>query len=1010
MTSSMTNPPRTSPPARLCDEQTQPLDHLSLYQRIKATLPKVSTDGEEGDGSKPGRDRQTAATTTATAPNMLNTDVRLLGALLGKILVEHQGEGFYIFIERMRQAAKRSRADSKQASFEAFQNLIAEQLSGHTELETIQLLERAASAFRLFLTLTGIVEGYHQATEFQTHEQGLVEAFDELIGQGASYTDVMSGLEKAQVRLVATAHPTQIVRRTILNHQRAIFDLIRQLHSSKLTRVHQEILLDRLAERIEVLWATQFSRWSKPRPIDEVNQILAYFTQTLYDTLFRFHRKMVHVTRLCFPDQTDLPLPPKQITLGSWVGGDMDGNPYVTPSVFAEALHAQHEGIILRYIQELHTIGEQLSHAGYQLPLNDALANSIDGDLEAMRQSSLDTRNYEILLKREPYRLKLTLIRQRLTHSLQKQLMIGLQSMPAFSYQNPAQMLADLDLIADGLAEHGYLRSARNQLQQLRQKVQLYGFHFASIDLREDTQNLNLAARVILAASSNQPASSQTNDPCTQATETLLTQEILSAKVAQPHQLDTIPAEWFGVSADQLANACRIYGMLDMADKAQQNIGPDSCKYLILSMTHCPTDVLSALLIVKNMGLFYQDWHQHYHSRLQIVPLFETVADLRNAADIMQALYENEAYRIQLACHDHEQLIMLGYSDSNKDGGYFNSNWELYKAQKALVAVAQQYDIKVRFFHGRGGNIGRGGGPSHRAIRALPAHAVEYGQDQTEQGEVLSSYYNVSDIALTHLENLYSAVLKKHVDQDADPLAEWETAAEAIGDFALSHYQNLVHHNEGFLTYFDQATPKEVELVKIGSRPSKRRAMKSVADLRAIPWVFRWFQSRQILPGWYGLGYALDQYVQQDAGHLDTLKTMYQRWPFFASLLENSELALRQTDISIARYYGSLVEDQAVSQAILSLIETEYRRTIARVTEITGSDLLCRTEDAAIKQSIELKEPYLDPLNYIQVALLERHRHYDPNSPTAHPDVRDNLDRAIVSSIEGIAAGLGTVG
>lgn len=1007
--------PASSVKAMQVPDQYQPLSHRELYLRLKDQLPRVDAVDLPPENpidavSNTSSINEIPADVLANQQR-LHDDVRLLGALLGQILVEHRGDAFYRFIERMRQTSKRSRKDSQTASFEAFNTLIEQQMEGLNEIEQLQWLEDAASAFRLFLTLTAIVEGYHLADIYQNQELGLAKAFDDLSSAGYSQDTVLKGLADAQVRLVATAHPTQIMRQTILTHQRAIFEIIQGLYAARLNRVDQELLIDKLSERIEVLWATHFSRWTKPRPIDEVNQVLQYFTHTLYDTLYAFHQKTTHIARLYYPELTDvsdLLFPNHLITLGSWVGGDMDGNPYVNKDIFAEALHRQHESIIDRYIQELTHIAQQFSHASYQLPVDEALQASIEKDLQDMHATAIDTHGYEILFQREPYRLKLTLIRERLKRTLTKQLMIGLQSMPAFSYQNPAQMIHDLDLIAQCLGHHGYTRSVKNQLSQLRQKVQLFGFHFASIDLREDTQNINLAARVILAASHPRYKHEDLPTDETELTN-LLTEELLSTKVAKPHQLASIPTDLFGLDPHRLQNACRVYGMLDIVEQAHQTIGSGSCQYLILSMTNAPSDVLSALLILKNQGLCYQDWEQRYHSHLQIVPLFETIESLRHAPEVMKTLYENEAYQIQLQCHGRKQLIMLGYSDSNKDGGYFCSNWELYKAQKALIEVARAYNVEVRFFHGRGGNIGRGGGPSHRAIRALPVGAVDHGQDQTEQGEVLSSYYNVGDIALSHLENLYSAVLKKKVLADTPPPAQWEQVVETIGSFALEHYQDLVKHNPRFLTYFDQATPKEVELVKIGSRPDRRREMRSVADLRAIPWVFRWFQSRQIIPGWFGLGYALQAYVSQDPeGHLAQLKTMYQDWPFFQSLLENSELALRQTDMSIAHYYASLVQDPQTRLEVLSQIEAEYDRTIRMVTTITGQALLARPEDIPLKHSIALKEPYLDPLNYIQVSLLARYRSLVTDQ--ADNETLEHVNRAIVSSIEGIAAGLGTTG
>jgi phosphoenolpyruvate carboxylase len=357
-------------------------------------------------------------------------------------------------------------------------------------------------------------------------------------------------------------------------------------------------------------------------------------------------------------------------------------------------------------------------------------------------------------------------------------------------------------------------------------------------------------------------------------------------------------------------------------------------------------------------------------------------------------------------------MIMVGYSDSNKDGGYCTSNWNIYKAQQALWQVAREAGVELRFFHGRGGNLGRGGGPAQRAIQALPPETVRYGQDLTEQGEVLSRFYNVPETAQARCESLLNAIIRKNIEktkQTAVEDSQWECIAEKLSAHARTKYNSLVHENPHFIEYFEQVTPKEVELVKIGSRPSHRRNVQTVSDLRAIPWVFRWFQSRQIIPGWYGLGTALSRFVAENpAENAALLQTVYQQWPFLESILENSEIILRQTDLSIARYYCSLAQDQENTLAILDDIEAEYNLTLTMIREITGKPLLSEPESQFLKRSIELKEPYLDPLNYIQVRLLSKYRQLSQNEPD-NPMI-DSYHRVIISSIEGIATGLGTSG
>jgi phosphoenolpyruvate carboxylase len=434
-------------------------------------------------------------------------------------------------------------------------------------------------------------------------------------------------------------------------------------------------------------------------------------------------------------------------------------------------------------------------------------------------------------------------------------------------------------------------------------------------------------------------------------------------------------------------------------------------------MTSSAEDLLSALLLLKTEGLFYPVYHPggqpEYRSHLDIVPLFETIPDLQNAVVVMREAFRNPAYRMHLACRGNRQMIMVGYSDSNKDGGYFSSNWRIYKAQQDLWTVAKEAGIELRFFHGRGGNLGRGGGPAQRAIRALPPGTVEFGQDLTEQGEALSRYYNVPETAQARCETLLGAIIQKNLEKPSalalENLARWEDSAERLSGYARSKYNSLVHENPHFIEYFEQVTPKEVELVKIGSRPTHRRAVQSISDLRAIPWVFRWFQSRQIIPGWYGLGTALSRFIEEDSARNTTLlKEMYGHWHFMESILENSEIILRQTDLSIARYYCTLATDKAHTEAIFADIEAEYNLTLRMIAEITGSPLLSAPEMQVLKHSIALKEPYLDPLNYIQVLLLSKYRKQMAEDPENR--MNEAYHRVIVSSIEGIATGLGTSG
>jgi phosphoenolpyruvate carboxylase len=973
--------------------------HAELYRGIRQTLPTMQSASlssaplaSKSETTSPGQ---------PSAYQALNDDVRLLGALLGRIIFEHEGEAFYLFIEGLRSAAVRARKQHGEAGLSDIQDLIDTALNDKKTLEEkVRLLHDAASAFRLFLTLFGIAEGYHQVQSFRQLDLGLIHTITELNENQTDLETLKTALSDLSVRLVATAHPTTILRQTLLKHQRELFGLLEALHATPMNGIRQQGILEKLSERIELLWATRFSRWSKPKVKDEVSDVLSYFKRSLYDTLPHIHRKWANVLSLAFPELPPEAIPEEVISIGSWVGGDMDGNPFVTPTVFQEALSRQYQLVLNLYIEELLNLAPQLSHTIQKAQPSEALKAFIQTSLSTMNTLKLDTTLYEPSVNTEPHRLAVLIMVTKLRRTLARaqQETPGLIPQP-FTYPNSDGFLSDLTCLQNSFTQARYQRAAELTIERLRQKVSLFGFYFASLDLREDAQLVSQSAQSIINTLSQVSAPSAV---------TTLEDEILS-----PRQIAV--KGWFPTTDPDLLHTQRLFEMLSVAAQAQQKMGEKACHRFILSMTKSVDDVLSLLLLLKTQNMFYQNQAGEFQSHYDIVPLFETIEDLASAPQVFEALLNNSAYQTQLSCRNQTQLIMLGYSDSNKDGGYFASNWYIYRAQEKLIAVAKKYHVKLRFFHGRGGNIGRGGGPTHRAIQALPRHSASFGQDLTEQGEVLSRYYNVREIAAAHLENILASILERNVRAEITVLPEWENLAQDIAQQSKVAYQKLVKQESYFVPYFEEVTPREVELIHIGSRPQKRREAKSIKDLRAIPWVFRWFQSRQILPGWYGLGSGLNAVISNLAPHilensdrLETLQAMYTHWPFFKSMIENSEIALRQTDLGIAQSYTQLAKDQPAAKRILETIQTEYQLTRHMIEMITQSSLLSRPEDQGLKNSIEVKEPYLDPLNYIQVKLIEHYRTL--NIAESSPELIEDFNQAIVSSIEGIATGLGTTG
>ncbi|MEB3206488.1 MAG: phosphoenolpyruvate carboxylase [Vampirovibrionales bacterium] len=1018
----------------------------SLYEVLRQRLPSVSiaiqgqhhvdslmSDTYAAQGDAPhSPEKPKSPEQLMLEPAM--KDVRLLGALLGLVLLDHEGESFYTFIETLRQTAKFSRETRNQIDAAAISTVIAQTLAELSQAHRFAWLHNAAGAFRMFLMLASLVESYHAAKR-----QSSEETFTTPPAHTA-YPEFTPA-----IRLVATAHPTKIVRETVTVQLRRLYDLLDELHAPAASKNAHHNVIDNLSEIIETLWATQFSRWRKPDVKDEASRVLSYLTRTLYDALNDYHTKVFadpskqssnnRVKSENLPERGSFETkschtPAVDITFGSWVGGDLDGNPYVSAAIFENTLSEQRHALLTRYATDLEAMSRYFSQAASRVDVARPFTASLEQDLAQMAESGLSTVAYAMHLHQEPFRLKLRLMAERLRQSVASR---SSTSEKTFVYHEPNALLADLNLLRDALEQIGHHRAVARHLIPFQRQVSALGFRFAALDIREDTQILNMAATALLRGVEPRFADPKdwVSEKYTGWVQQFLTHEILASRqipadnlLAPPLQQDPLKVLLPSLDDSQRVLVRRVFQMLEAARQVQKEIEPMACHRLILSMTQSANDMLRALLLLKTAALVTRNLATgELTSTMDIIPLFETIPDLANAPAVMRALFSNEAYRAQLRARGNQQVIMLGYSDSNKDGGYFTSNWHIYKAQKALFAVAKNYNIQLRFFHGRGGNIGRGGGPMHRAIQALPAGTAIYGQDLTEQGEVLTRSYLNKNIACAHISRLASALIAKNqADPEAIPpllMEQWEANASLLSEAAEARYRQLVTRPE-FLAYFDAATPREVELVKIGSRPAKRRAMQSLKDLRAIPWVFRWYQSRHILPGWFGLGSALAQFVQpllshaessnaeSDSTQLAQLQTMYARWPFFQSVLENAEISLKQTDMGIAQQYAQLCPDTQVAQAIFADIQAEYVLTCQWVERVTQSPLLGRPHDAPLEASISLKAPYLDPLNVIQGHLLTLYRDAIEND---EPEASlQHIERALIASIEGIATGLGTTG
>lgn len=965
-----------------------PLCHHEITQLIRASLPVVTLDGE-----KPTWDVATEPTNDPVAE-----DVRLLGAILGLVILEHEGPEFYSRIEQLRQAAKVARQEPGGPNWSQLGKIIDEALEGRSATESLTWLSNSAAAFHILLALCKIAEGAHPPRELRTMDRtlaGLTRRFE---------VERLKEASTIQARLVATAYPTKLLRHRVLAHQADLFELLVKLRSPTLTRRSDQVaLLDGLAEKIEVLWATQFNRGERPSPSEDIAHTLAFFHRTIYSSLAEFHQRLARAFRA----HTGEPLPDEsrpRITMGSWVGADVVTNPRVNRESLAEALTQQYHAVLQHYAEDLLEIAPQFSHAAYRAPLQEDLAKSIDADLEAMVSAGMDIKDLIRQRSREPYRLKLVLMAERLKSTVDAPLLDPSGARPKFSYPSVDALLADLESLRSSLARAGYTRSLEQTLNLFLTKVRLYGFHGFGIDIRERSEVITQAGRAVL-----EEARVPSPDASPDALDRLFTDHILKNDdlLIAPlfSEFDPLPQGF-----DQ-PHVRRTFGLLNLARRAQKALGTGAIQNIIVSLCRNGSDVLAALLAIKAQGLFHLLPDGAATCDVDIVPLFETIDDLSASPSILRSLFVNPAYRKQLAARAYRQTVMLGYSDSGKDGGYLASNWAIYRAQILMLEVAREHNVQLSFFHGRGGSIGRGGGPTHRAIMALPPGSTRHGPSLTEQGEVLARYYTVSIDADAHFCNVLASLWEKRFTDPPEVQAAWFNTAAALAESSQRSYRELVNDPD-FARYFEQVTPKEVDLDQANLTEKAGQAAGNDAYLPAVPWVFRWVQSRQMVPAWYGVGAAIRDMLERSNDREQTLKLlqdMFDNWPFFQSLISNSEVALRHTDLNIANYYVDVLADpKAPALRILETIRDEYQRTVSFVELVTRHPLLARPEDRALEQSITLKEPYLDPLNYIQVRLLREYR--QRLLAQAPKEELEAYGRAILASVEGLATGLGTTG
>ncbi len=930
-------------------------------------------------------------------------DIRLLGRILGDVIREQEGRQAYELVEQVRKLSVAFRRHADADADKALKKLLAS-LSGEATVRVIR-------AFTYFSHLANLAEDRHHIRRRAVHERAgrtqdgsLSLALGRLRAAGIAPKSIVQTLAHSHVSPVLTAHPTEVQRKSILDAERGIAQLLAQrddIQSRAGGSLHAKTQPDALAARELVaneqqlrarvlqLWQTRLLRFTKLTVADEIENALSYYESTFLSEIPKLYADLeaelghTHVHSF--------------LRMGQWIGGDRDGNPNVNADSLSFALRRQCEVALRHYLTELHFLGSELSMS--------AMLVDITPEMQALAECSPDTNVHR---QDEPYRRALTGMYARLAASL-KNLTGGDAARhavaPQNAYASAQELLSDLRTIAQSLqAQHAGALVAQ-RLTPLMRAVEVFGFHLATVDLRQSSDQHEQVVAELLATAGVQPHYRQLDE---------------DARVAVLTQLlhDARPLRVMGASYSDLA--LKELTIFETARAMRASFGADAIRHYIISHTETVSDLLEVLLLQKETGLMRGTLGSPTATcDLVVVPLFETIDDLRRAADIMGGFYAVVGVAALVQRSGAEQDIMLGYSDSNKDGGIFTSNWELYRAEMALVALFdelfQQHDITLRMFHGRGGTVGRGGGPSYQAILAQPPGTVRGQIRLTEQGEVIGSKYANPEIGRRNLETLVAATLEATLLQTTKPAPQvFLDAAQHLSKSSMTAYRGLVYETPGFTEYFFAATPiREIAELNIGSRPATRpkdgQSAPRIEDLRAIPWGFSWGQCRLTLPGWLGFGSGVDQFIHHHPQlspkeALALLQKMQRQWPFFRSLLSNLDMVLAKSDLGLASRYADLVPHARLRKKIFALIEAEWHRTSHALKLITGEKQRL-VNNAALERSMRHRFPYIDPLHHLQVELIRRYRE------GKRPQDRDErAQRGIHISINGIAAGLRNTG
>ncbi|UFU01426.1 phosphoenolpyruvate carboxylase [Radiobacillus kanasensis] len=899
-----------------------------------------------------------------------------LRELLDNVLFHEGGEVLLEKVKKIRTLSQTLRETKDQKAYEQIKEELA-------SLEP-SLRKNVIRAFSVYLHLVNIAEQNYRSRrrrEYQSQDTDIIQpgsledGVAKLVKNNISPEIISDMLQTLSLELIITAHPTESTRRTILQIHQRIAGLLKGL-DYVFTRHEKKTIEETISNEITILWQTTEIRERKPSVMNEVENGLYYFDHVLFDVLPRIHQDLEDLMNDHFEGKYEVP---SFLRFGSWIGGDRDGNPNVKATTTRETLETHRELVLKKYRQSLESLRELLSHSAKVVQVSDAIQEAVEAEKDLIKDDPWPSED-------EIYRVKLSIMLKKL--ELVKENKTG-------GYETAQQLLEDLSQIKDSIALHHPTSNPIKLLRKIIRQVELFGFHLASLDIRNHSGEHESAVAEVLKAVNISPNYKELPEE-----EKV---QVLCSVLEDPRPMISI-YDTYTSETQEIIDTFR------MIKQAHNTFGERAIEVYLISMTQSVSDLLEVLVLAKEAGLYRVYPNGRIISKLHIAPLLETIDDLKNGPGMIKQLFDIPLYRKHLTARKDLQEIMLGYSDSSKDGGTLTANWELYKAQQEIHDIASEYGVKLKYFHGRGGSLGRGGGPLNASLLSQPPVTLGDGVKITEQGEVLSSRYLLSDIAYRSLEQATTTMMTaisgitSHPEQHLMPTPEAVQAMSEISDFALAKYQDLIFKDKDFLTYFREATPlNELGDLNIGSRPMSRKGSSRFEDLRAIPWVFAWTQSRQLLPGWYAAGTGLQKFVDK-TGDWTLLRNMYRSWPFFKATINNLQMALTKADLTTGREYSKMVNDQTIEKRIFGEIEKEYELTKEVVLQITGqSELLDHTPN--IKESVRLRNPFVDPLNLFQVELISELRKENKHNQSA-----DDLLTEVLLTINGIAAGLRNTG